>query len=137
MKLLAYVAIPVALLLFVGACGDDEPVLSLPTPTQEAAELETPSIPCVPAPQGEIVTIELFADGPVPQCSQMRESQQMRVVNSTEEDVRVTLGDLNVVVAAGDEWLFNVPIGAYLALGVHTIEAFPLAAGPQLWVVEE
>jgi hypothetical protein len=72
---------------------------------------------------------------PEPRCLKIGPGQRVQVTNRTESAVQITLGDFDVSVSPGEGHLIELPVGIYLAPGVHLMGASPYS-GPELWLDE-
>ena len=85
---------------------------------------------------GEMVEIRINADIPDPRCARVTPGQRLKVINATSGQVQVHIGPYNAAIEPGDEHIFDIPFGEYLAPGVHHLQVQP-CCGPELWLVEE
>ena len=93
-----------------------------PTPQDTPRLLATPysdqpAAGICASPEGALVTITIYPDIPDPRCAIVRPDQRLQVVNSTQADLQVSLGDFT----------------ATLAPGVHQVQVLP-CCGPELWL---
>jgi len=121
----------------LAACGGAES--SQPTPQempQQAPAIQAPAILATPAADspaagicgeftGELVTITINPDIPDPRCARVMPAQRLVVVNQRGEDIVVRLGQFEVSIPPGNQQLFDLPFGEYLAPGVHQIIVSP------------
>ena len=83
--------------------------------------------------EGELVVITIYPDIPDPRCAIIKPEQMLKVVNSRQETLQVSIANMAATIDPGGEHLFNVPFGQYLAPGVHLIEVKP-CCGASLWL---
>jgi hypothetical protein len=83
--------------------------------------------------EGELVVITIYPDIPDPRCAIIKPNQMLKVVNSRQETLQVSIANMTATIDPGGEHLFNVPFGQYLASGVHLIEVKP-CCGASLWL---
>ena len=108
----------------------------IPSPiTLKPADSDTPAAGICGSSEGEIVEI-LLGSGPdgLPlsgRCIQVTADQRLRLVNMKNEPVAITFGPFQVDLAVGEEMLLDLPVGDYLAIGVHH-----LPDAPEIWLVE-
>lgn len=145
------IAIATLFAVFIMSCGDDSetvlpnasparatPPAATATPAPEETAIEsrqatpglkpsegdTPAAGICLGPTSEaVVTIE-FLDGiPDPRCSFLTPDQRIRFVNRLQDPVTLTIGRYSGTVAPNSSLLFDAPVGSYLAVGVHTVDA--------------
>jgi hypothetical protein len=83
--------------------------------------------------KGEIVTITIRPDIPDPRCAIVTPDQVLKIVNTREESLQVSVANLRTTIRPGDEFTFQIPFEKYLAPGVHFIEALP-CCGAAIWL---
>lgn len=95
-----------------------------------------PAAGVCPGVPGDLVTVEMHPDVPVPRCSAITETQRLRVVNATDQVAEVRVAPFTTTLAPGEAHTFDTPFGNYLAPGVHTItmSVYPGSGGAELWL---
>lgn len=83
--------------------------------------------------EGDLVVITIYPDIPDPRCAIIKPNQMLKVVNSRQETLQVSIANMTTTIDPGSEYLFSVPFGQYLAPGVHLIEVKP-CCGASLWL---
>jgi hypothetical protein len=83
--------------------------------------------------EGKWVVITIYPDIPDPRCAIIAPDQMLKVVNSRQETLRVSIGTMEAMIEPGDEHTFDIPFGQYLAPGVHRIGVDP-CCGAELWL---
>ncbi len=133
-----------ACILVITACSPSGKPTSQPPPTQ-AGPTSTPTLvlatPYAQEPAsgictsfgGGVVTITLNQDIPDPRCAKIRPDQTLSVANNTQNTLRVTIGDFARSLQPGETWSILVPLGDYLAVGVHQLSVYP-CCGAELWL---
>jgi hypothetical protein len=91
---------------------------------------------CAPA-SGAVVEITLHPDVPAPRCAQVGPDQSLRIRNSSDQQVEVSLAYHAATLAPGAAQSFTQPFGEYLEPGVHRVSVSPLygGSGPEIWLV--
>jgi hypothetical protein len=85
--------------------------------------------------EGDVVTINLFADIPDPRCTKVRPDQILTVSNQTQVTLEVSIGSYKDSLEPGISNTFDTPFGEYLAPGVHQLQVTP-CCGAELWLEE-
>jgi hypothetical protein len=83
--------------------------------------------------EGALVVITIYPDIPDPRCTIITPDQILKVVNSREETLQVSIANFEATIEPGGERIFNLPFGQYLAPGVHNVEVLP-CCGAALWL---
>ena len=83
--------------------------------------------------RGAEVTITIYPDIPDPRCAIVRPEQRLRIVNSTAIPLQVSLASFQAEIGPGAEYAFELPLGEFLAPGVHLVQVLP-CCGPELWL---
>ena len=151
MRIKNVIAIGVLILLIAGTfgCGrnrepDKDPLTvvqadeNLPADGPEFPALATPVADSPAAGicaefEGKVVKVTIHPDIPDPRCSLIQPDQILEVVNAQQETLTVSIGRLAAEIAPDERYLFDLPFGEYLALGVHRIEVQP-CCGAELWL---
>jgi hypothetical protein len=139
--------IGIALIFGVTACKGSSPKLSTSTNTPVSTITPQPltlSTPYAQEPaagicasfEGEVVTINLYADISDPRCSQVRPDQILTVSNQTQVILEVSIGNFKDSLKPGASHTFDTPFGEYLAPGVHLLQVTP-CCGAELVLVEK
>jgi hypothetical protein len=93
-----------------------------------------PADTCVAA-TGSIVEIVLYAEAPSPQCVQVTADQRLRVRNSADKTVTVSLAGLSATIDPGGAYLSDVTFGALLDPGVYQMSVSIYGgSGPDIWL---
>jgi hypothetical protein len=149
-----FIALGVLVLVMAGTfgCGrglepETDPLTVLPAEESlPANSLEFPALatPVSDSPaagicaefEGKVVTVTIRPDIPDPRCSLIQPDQILEVVNSREETLLVSIGQLEAELSPGESYLFDLAFGEYLAPGVHRVEVQP-CCGAELWLQGE
>lgn len=112
-------------------------ITSTPDPGLKKSDSQAPSSgACNDILTGNILTITLNTDAPVPKCTKVSANQQLKLVNSTGKDITITLGKYtNTPIPKGETYVFTDTFGAFLQKGVHviTISAYS-SSNPEIWL---
>lgn len=112
------------------------------TPTFTPLPLATPYAQqpaagiCGETPEAEIIEVQIWPDIPSPRCMRMLPNQRLRVANRTQETIAWQLGLYDGEIQPGGEETLPMPLGSFLAPGVHRLLTSPYS-GPEIWVIEE
>lgn len=84
---------------------------------------------------GKVVTVHVRGDVVAnPRCLVVRHDQRLRVTNELGRPITVTLGShFRATIPNRQTYEFPVPLGTYLAPGVHDLVATS-AFAPEIWV---
>ncbi|HKJ26665.1 MAG TPA: hypothetical protein VJ965_03420 [Anaerolineales bacterium] len=83
--------------------------------------------------EGDWITMTINPDVPDPRCVVIRPDQMLEVVNHRGETLLVSIGSMQVELADGESYRFEVPFGEYLMPGgVHAVDVQPCCGGV-LW----
>ena len=128
------VMVAVATLALTIACGQltGGTVKTTPAPTPAATASGLPSYRATAVSQsptagicggseGDLVTVTIYPDIPDPRCAEARPDQRLRVVNRTSGRLHVVIGAFQADIEPAGEYTFDVPVGDYLAPGVHLV----------------
>jgi hypothetical protein len=85
--------------------------------------------------EGNLVIVTIYPDVPDPRCVIVDPDQMLKVVNSRDETIQVSLGRFEAVLDPGGDFSVCHPFGEYLAPGVHMIKVSP-CCGASLWLQE-
>ena len=107
------------------------PVMALATPY---ADQPTAGICGGPLPD-ELVTVTIWPDIPDPRCLQVAPGQRLQVSNGTDSELLIKLGAFEERLPQGESLTIDMPVGLYLAPGVHLVGASPYS-GPEVWLQE-
>jgi glucose/arabinose dehydrogenase len=119
----------------------------LPTPTQPA--LQTPSLatPVADSPAagicdfypGDLVVFEIYPDIPNPRCARATLEQRLKVINRTEQELRIRIAGYDFTLQPDQEQEIDAELGSYLAPGVHQVSttAYSGGGGPELWLTTD
>lgn len=119
----------------------------LPTPTQLG--LQTPSLatPFSDSPAagicdyypGELVVFEIYPDIPNPRCARATPEQRLKVINRTEQELRIRIAGYDFTLQPDQEQVIEAELGSYLAPGVHQVSttAYLGQGGPELWLTTD
>jgi hypothetical protein len=83
--------------------------------------------------EGELVVITIYPNIPDQRCAIIAPDQILKVVKSRRETLQVSIANMETTIEPGSEHTFNVPLGQYLAPGMHLIEVNP-CCGASLWL---
>lgn len=81
---------------------------------------------------GRIVVVPISNANPGLRCMMATSDQMLKVVNNRQQIIQISLGNLETILEPGSTYTFPVPIGEFLALGVHPIDISP-CCGLELW----
>jgi hypothetical protein len=90
---------------------------------------------CAGPVDGNVATIEIWPDVPMPRCLIVNSGQRLQVSNQTEGEVQIELGPFKKLLPTGGTYTLDCPLGSYLAPGVHNLRASPFS-GPEIVLVE-
>jgi hypothetical protein len=100
-----------------------------PTATPTASDLEPADADqpvagaCVGPLAGEVVTVELHVDVPVPRCVRVTPNQRLRVANQRTETVSVVIAGTTLVMQSGEATIASPHLGSIWQPGVHVVIA--------------
>ncbi len=101
-------------------------------PPIKPADAEMPAAGICGQTEGQIAEIRLNDPPPPdPRCLQVAPDQFLRVVNASAREMQVRLAHYDLLIPAGGETVFDLPLGAFLAPGVHQ-----LSPAGEIWVRE-
>jgi len=154
---------PLLAFLLLAGCGTNpnvQPVVTPVAPTSiSTQQLDTPAstIPALQTPiratpvsdspaagicdfyPGELVVFEIYPDMPSPRCARATPQQRLKIINQTEQELRIRIGNYDLSLPAGQEQAIEAELGAFLAPGVHQISttAYQGGGGPELWLTTD
>jgi hypothetical protein len=101
-----------------------------------AATSDTPAAGiCAPVTE-TVYVMTVSADMPSPRCLQVPQDTIIGFKNQAGVPLAASLGGYEFALPANVEVVFNVPVGAYLAPGVHQLQTGGIASAPEIWVLE-
>jgi hypothetical protein len=107
-------------------------------PTLIPADSDSPAAGICGAMEGETVTFAISLDVPSPRCAQVRPSQRLEIVNTTDAPVVVTFAGRELPIEARGSFRIDEAFGSYLAPGVHFIYVTQGTGNlPELWLLPE
>ncbi len=110
--------------------GTVQPTPGALTPPDAA----TPAAGICPPANGDVVTLVLERDAPAPRCVAVTGDQRLELVNATTAGTVFFAGH-RIDLAAGATAQLDQPFGAFLAPGVHRVQAEQYAgSGPEVWL---
>ena len=119
----------------------------LPTPTQPAQHTPRLATPFSDSPAagiceyypGELVVFEIYPDIPSPRCARATPEQHLKVINRTEQELRIRIAGYDFTLQPDQEQVIEAELGSYLAPGVHQVSttAFLGQGGPELWLTTD
>ena len=86
--------------------------------------------------EGTLVTMQILPGIPDPRCVEVRDEQQLSIINRTEGTIDVALGQFTARLAPGQEFLITTPFEAYLAAGVHAVTVTPCCGGEIVYGID-
>ena len=88
---------------------------------------------------GELVVFEIFPDIPSPRCARATPEQHLKVINRTEQELRIRIAGYDFTLQPDQEQVIEAELGSYLAPGVHQVSttAFLGQGGPELWLTTD
>jgi hypothetical protein len=113
------------------AAGNASPTAE-PVPLASPVSQE-PAAGICGATEAAEVTITIYSDIPDPRCAIVRPEQRLKIVNGTANVLRVSLASFQAEIEPGAEYAFDLPLGEFLAPGVHLVQVLP-CCGPELWL---
>lgn len=136
--LLALLAIPACARPPADATVETPPTAANPTQSLPLATpvAQQPAAGICGATENDVVVVTIYPDIPDPRCVKVTPGQSLKVVNGTEGSVQVVLGPFYAALQPGEEYTFDLPLGEYLAPGVHLVQVLP-CCGPELWLAEK
>ena len=94
----------------------------------------TPAAGICPLADGDVVTLVLERDAPSPRCVAVAGDQRLELVNGTTAGT-VFFGGIRINLATAATVQLDQPFGAFLAPGVHRVQAEQYAgSGPEVWL---
>jgi hypothetical protein len=132
------------------ACNFSSPTLPGPQPgshnehpTPNSTPHQTLAAPITQKPaagicaefEGKSVIITIYPDMPDPKCSFINPEQVLEIVNERKETLHIKIGHLKAKLLPNQSHTFDLPVGMYLAPGVHLIEVQPCCSA-ELWLRE-
>lgn len=106
----------------------EQPLLPTPEELATPASLQ-PAAGICGAFEGDYVTVTIYPDIPDPRCVKVEADQKLIVANQRGEPIQVRFGHLEAQITPGEETLFDLPFGEYLAPGVHRLMVSPCCGG--------
>jgi hypothetical protein len=148
---LARVSVFAALACLIGLACNTVTQVSMPSPTltpgapvSTPTASPTPAVPALATPYAHSPAAGICAsfDGPVvefwiepgipdPRCARARPDQQLKVTNSTDGPLDVSIGRYSGHIEPGGEFAIEAPFSSYLAPGVHQLRVLP-CCGPEI-----
>ncbi len=137
------------------ACSDDDDSQTTmssatPTPTASASgDLKPPDseLPasgiCAGPSAADPASVTFEAGLAAPRCLKVLPSTHLRFVNALDHAVQFELGSFSGTVQEGDEAVSELPVGQFLAPGVHTImstaygDGMGMVGSGEVWLVNE
>jgi hypothetical protein len=111
---------------------DEQPLKQSPYP----AESDTPAAGICADYEQPVVNVVISAEMmPDPRCIKVTPRQVLNLVNKAGVEVPLKLGFYELLLQPGEELLLNVPVGKYLAPGVHQLELGVAGSAPEIWLV--
>jgi hypothetical protein len=80
---------------------------------------------------GDTATVQIWPDIPEPRCLVVTPEQRLHVTNRTDENIQIKLGPFEVMLAAGETYIFDCPLESYLTPGIHQLLVSPFG-GPEI-----
>ncbi len=111
------------------------PVVTTSPAALEAPDSRFPTAGTCAQASGDIGTVQVGTKDlvPIPRCLILRGDQRLSVTNVSDGPISVTLGSAySATVAPGETHIFDAPMGARLAPGVHRLAAATSSA--DIWV---
>jgi len=90
---------------------------------------QSPAAGICASPEGVEVEMSLLPGIPDPRCLEIRPDQRLTVRNRTGGPVHVQLGPFSADLADGEDFTMDVPLGEFLAPGVHALQVEPCCGG--------
>jgi hypothetical protein len=98
---------------------------------------DTPAAGICAEPAVSTVSVGISLDVPSPRCVKLGPQQMISVANQTGEPLVVRLAWYEIPLEAGEERSLLVPLGKYLAPGVHRLEIVDGSGnGPEIWITD-
>jgi hypothetical protein len=142
------------LLILAAACSTLEPVSLTETPTPVVSpqapsgkEAESPPYLATPHAQSptagicgsfneDYATITIYPDIPDPRCLEIKPEQRLKVTNRTEGKIQVKIGLFQAEIKPNEVYIFDEPVGEYLAPGVHRVQVSPCCSSELMLVTD-
>lgn len=106
------------------------PEVASPVPVK-LPDSDTPAAGICAETDDGIVQIRILDPPPPdPRCLQVTADQRLSVLNDTENEIRVRLAHYDRLVPPGGETTLELPMGEYLAPGVHS-----LSPAGEIWLI--
>jgi len=102
-----------------------------------AAESDTPAAGICALVTETVYVMTVSPDMPTPRCLQVPLGAMIGFNNQTGAPLTARLGGYEFLLPENVEVDFNVPVGAYLAPGVHQLQLDGNGSAPEIWVIEQ
>lgn len=101
-----------------------------------SVDAETPAAGICASYEQPVVPVVISAETmPDPRCIQVQPGQVLNLVNQAGIEVPLNFGNYELSLQPGEERFLNVPVGKYLAPGVHHLELGVFGSAPEIWLV--
>lgn len=101
--------------------------ITRPDPTPECEGCCAAGI-CAVFP-GDIVALSINLDVPDPRCANVKGHQHLKVINTTDETQRITIGDKSFNIEPGGEHLIDEELSTFLQPCCNFLQADPGMGG--------
>ena len=107
------------------------------SPTLKPAEAIDPATGiCRDFPGTDTAAVTITDDVPDPKCLKVLPDQKLKVINKTQTEVSVYLGEVRFKISPGGEYVTDKKLGSFLAPGVHVPVVAP-GRGPEIWLQKQ
>jgi hypothetical protein len=100
-----------------------------------AATSDTPAAGICALVTETVYVMTVSPDIPSPRCLQIPQDAMIGFKNQAGVPLTASLGGYEFTLPANVEVVFNVPVGTYLAPGVHQLQTGGMASAPEIWVL--
>lgn len=117
------------------------------TPTEPAPQTPSLATPFSDSPAagicdffpGDLVVFEIYPDIPNPRCARATPEQHLKVINRTEQGLRIRIAGYDFTLQPDQEQVIEAELGSFLAPGVHQVSttAYSGGGGPELWLTTD
>jgi hypothetical protein len=102
-----------------------------------APESDTPAAGICQLVTDAVYIMTVSPDMPSPRCLQVPLGAIIGFNNQTGAPLKAHLGGYEFLLPENVEVVFNVPVGTYLAPGVHQLQLEENGSAPEIWVIEQ
>jgi hypothetical protein len=101
-----------------------------------AATSDTPAAGICQLVTEAVYVMTVSPDMPSPRCLQISQDAMIGFNNQSGAPLTARLGGYEFPLPENVDVIFNVPVGGYLAPGVHQLDTGGMGSAPEIWVLE-